>query len=197
MVYWLFQEGAIAMRDDYILRQERKIKKRLRALFSLKLLIYFAVSLLSFCFLLLLDPPPQMWGSEQITIMEMQWKDRPTFLSEYSDPGYTIADQNGNLYWIDEDINGLQVGETYSIRYTKGVFYRFFRSVSQEDFVIIDYEKSVAQWNQDVKLCCFMLLIFLLSFAKTVRLIKNMLSDKEIQQYRKNIQQHREKLHNR
>ena len=185
------------MRDDYILRQKRKIKKRLRELFPLKLLLFFAVSLLSFGTLFLLDPPPQTWGSEQITVMEMQWKDRPTFLSEYRDPGYTLTDQNGNLYWIDEDINGLRVGETYSIRYIKGVLYRFFRSVNQGDTIIIDYENSVAQWKQDVKSWTFVLLIFLLSFAGTLRSIKKMLSDKEIQQYREKIQKHRENHSNR
>ena len=98
------------MGDDYIRRQEKKIKKRLWKLFGIKQLLLIAVCLFSLLILCAMDPPPQKWSREEITVADMVWKDRPTVFSRYRNPGYKVTDQNGNVYWIDEDIHGMQVG---------------------------------------------------------------------------------------
>ena len=181
------------MGDDYIRRQEKKIKKRLWKLFGIKHLLLIAVCLFSLLILCAMDPPPQKWSREEITVADMVWKDRPTVFSRYRNPGYKVTDQNGNVYWIDEDIHGMQVGGTYAVRYVERFAYRFFRSVEQGDSVILDFDDSVAQWNRDLQWWILGLIIFLLSFCGIVRYAARLLSDAEIRQCREKIRSRRAK----
>ena len=181
------------MKDDYIRRQKRKIRKYLWDAFSLKYFLVFAACLLSFFLLLGWDPPPEMWKREEITIANMGHQDRPTLLSKYRNPGFWLTDQYGNLYWIDEEDNCFTVGESYQVIYVNGWIYRFFRSVEQGDYILMDYDEAVAGWKREAPLAGVVLTVFLLSLLVTIRYVIRVLSDDSIRQCREKIRKHRDK----
>lgn len=181
------------MRDDYILRQRRKIKKRLWELLSLRYLALLGVCLLSLMALFTFDLPPQMWPGAEITITDMEYRSKPFLFTEHGNPGYALTDQDGERYWIYEDEAQLQVGQTYSVRYVDRGYYRFFQSVTQEDAVLIDLQASVDQWYRDLPIWIAVLLVFLLTLIGTVRYSLRLLTDEIVQQHREKLRSYRDK----
>jgi hypothetical protein len=181
------------MKDDYILRQERKIKKRLWELFRLRHLAVFGLCLFSLMVLFSIDPPPELWTAAEITVTDMEHRSKPFLYTKSGNPGWALTDQNGERYWIYETDGQLQLGQTYSVRYVDRGYYRFFMAATQGDAVLIDLQKSMAQWHRDLRFWFAALILFLLTFLVIAHYVRCLIADDVIRQHRKKILAHRQK----
>lgn len=185
------------MSDKYIETQRRIIRKRI-----MKTLPGYATSLLLalVVFLVVLfgtEPPPGMWKSDEITIVDIQYRGRPRSLARYTTPGYEVTDQNGNLYWSGTELTWEEIGETYTIKYYDRGAYRRLRAVSQGDRVIISEAERIALWKQDFP---FFILMQLASLSFILYLLRCMYRDfqhPEIRACRERIRLREQKLHRR
>ena len=140
-----------------------------------------------------MDPPPQMWKTEEITILDIQYRSRPRTLSHYTSPGYEVIDQDGNLYWSGSELTWEKIGETYTIKYFNRGNYRRLRSVAQGDSIIISEAKRIAIWEQDIGFFLMLLFICLIVIIRQLRYLIRDLQHPEIQDCRKRIRIHEAK----
>lgn len=182
------------MSDKYIDGQKRIIRKRIMktlpgyvTFLLLALVVFLAVFFGT-------EPPPGMWKSDEITIVDIQYRGRPRTLSHYTSPGYEVTDQNGNLYWSGSELTWEEIGETYTIKYYNRGAYRRLRAVSQGDRVIISEERRIELWKQDFP---FFILMQLASLAFIIRMIRCIYRDfqhPEIRACRERIRRREQQL---
>ena len=148
------------MADRYIINQKHIIRRRIIKFLPTFFVVLFLVSIIFGVVLWATLPVPSAWKSEDITIIDIQYRKKPRGYARYSSGGYELTDENGNLYWVAGELTWPQEGKTYSITYAQKSIYRRLKAVSHNGEVLKALDSSIAAWEQDsgvfllILLCC-------------------------------------------
>lgn len=181
------------MADKYIENQKKMIKKQIGKLLPGYLVIFFFLLLVIGTLIYAMDPPPQTWKNDEITFVDVQFRNKRGTLARYASSGYELIDQNGNLYWAGKELTWEELGETYTIKYFMREGYRVLAAVSCGDRVIISEEKQIASWNQTNGELALLLLVCVVVMIRVMWLLYKEFQHPEIQNARKRIQMHEAK----
>ena len=185
------------MADRYIINQKHIIRRRIIKFLPTFFVVLFLVSIIFGVVLWAALPVPSAWKSEDITIIDIQYRKKPRGYARYSSGGYELTDENGNLYWVAGELTWPQEGKTYSITYAQKSIYRRLKAVSHNGEVLKALDSSIAAWEQDsgvfllILLCCTAVYIRLF-----IQLYKE-LHHPEILECKKRIHAYEEKMQKR
>lgn len=182
------------MADQYIENQKKIIKRRIKKVLPGHLIALGLLLLILGVILYGTDPPPSMWKTDEITIVDIQYRSRARTLARYASPGYEVMDQNGNLYWSGREITWEEIGETYTIKYFVRGSYRRLQAVSHGDTVIISEVQKTDIWERDFSICMLLLIFCMICIIRQLRALHRDLHHPEIVACKNYIRIHEAKL---
>jgi hypothetical protein len=137
------------MADQYIANQKRIIKRRISKFWPVFFVGLFLASIFLWMGLWALLPTPQNWKTEDITIVDIQYRSKPRGFARYAPDGYELTDSNGNWYWVAGELTWPQKGQSYTVTYEQKPIYRYLKAVSHQGEVLKEIDSSIAAWERD------------------------------------------------
>lgn len=145
---------------------------RLLGILKFKLLAAVLISGALIIALSTMDPRPEQWKTEEITITQAEYISRSTQIStglhrynglssqgyRHSVKGYLLTDQAGNDYWLEGSADWIREGETYALTYSEDIFFRNIHGASQGETVYLDTAEYVRYWKSELPFYLVLLL---------------------------------------
>lgn len=185
------------MADRYVENQKRIIKRRLSKFWPFFFTVLMLITPFLFTGFWLLLPTPQAWKTEEITIVDIQYRYKPRGLARYAPDGYELTDSNGNMYWVAGELTWPREGEIYTVTYAEKPIYCKLKAVSYQGEVIKDIDSSVNAWERDSGPCLFMIIGSILGYGWLFAQLYKQLHHPEILACKKRIFDYEAKMSRR
>ena len=179
---------------NYIAKQKHINRQRMRGFLNYFFTVLITVTVVFCAVACAMLPTPHFWKTEDITVVDIQHRNKPRGFARYAPGGYELTDDNGHLYWLEGECTWPQKGESYTVTYAQKSIYRQIKAVSYNGEIIISRDNSIADWEHNSS---FLLLILVCCCFVYVRLfiqLYKQLHHPEILACKKRISAHREKV---